>query len=203
MMASFSFRLLLLALAGSLIILIDAYFTGVAALCMVIAYILPSIVDYEDELLWSILFPVMLTLVVLIQLVHRYKVIEIDGEKALVTYFYPLGRVVKVGERVDTLNVAYYFSQDDTNNLEVVRGHLYRLSHADNTTTLFTPNRILLTGKAVTLVSRYYKYGWIDTIEYTDYNDDCFEIDLLGNDINALGYFPQVVRASSFDYYPQ
>lgn len=200
----FLLKLFVIAIIIAVVMFLDSYLTGVAIICLVLGYIFSGIRGSDGELhLATILFPVLLTFAILVQGVNGFRVVPVDGQMAIVSCFYPFGKVIQYGESVDTLhNVAFHFSQKNNESPKVDKFDLYRLYHSDNSVTLFTKNSILLRGQNVELVPRFYKYGWIDTVEYIDEDGNERATDLHGKDINDEGYFPQIVDISpTYDYY--
>lgn len=194
-MKRFIFKLLLVILLLCGLFYIDAYCPVVLPLCLLISlFAMPFLAMNDGWTANTLLVGISFWLAFFIYLYVGYHVKSCGEERvALVTPFYPIGKVVAVGEKVDTLyHVPKSFISDE-GEISTVEVNLY-VFHLDSISSLLFTNHgvILQSGRHIRFEPRYYKYDWILTVSYLDDYNVRRVIDLLGHDISTPGYFPDI-----------
>lgn len=194
-MKRFLQKLLLIIVGLAVLFYIDAYFPVVLPLCLLIsALAVPFLAMNDDWTANTLLVGISFWVAFFIYLYVGYHVKSCGEDRvALVTPFYPIGKVVAVGEKVDTLyHVPESFISDE-GELSAQFTDVYVLHLDSNSSLLFSNHRVILQrGRHLRFEPRYFKYDWILTVSYLDDYNIRHVIDLLGHDISTPGYFPDI-----------
>lgn len=125
------------------------------------------------------------------------RVIHGDNQIKMVTAFYPLGKTLGDGYKIDTLkHIARCYEQDtkysvNYDDMFVLKGKLCY--------SLFSKHALIACGKNFEFREKDFGHGKLYICSYTDTTGVKHEIDMYGNDIQDSHYSPKVID-TSIDY---
>lgn len=195
-MKRFVIKFLLIILLLCVLFYIDSYYpfvvVGICFLVFLIAFPIFAINDdWKNILLVCISFGIAFGWYVYIGFrVEPWG----DDRIALVTPFYPLGKVIAVGEKVDTLQQLPLQFVSNEGKISVEHRTVFVL-HLDSTSSLlFSSNQIILKkGRSLQLEKKFFEYDSIEVVTYfDDHNNNQKTIDLFGHDASDPKYFPNI-----------
>ena len=114
-----------------------------------------------------------------------------DDSYILTSQFYPIGRILDTGEKVDTLNLARCYKQTDENDPIVVHEDMYLLRQK-KMSVLFSRNELILQGTDIKFRSKDYGHGQLTVCSFKTKAGKCMEVDLYGSMILYLNMKIQI-----------
>lgn len=131
------------------------------------------------------------------------RVIHHQDSVQVVTPFFPIGKSLGRGIRIDTLELAYSIEETYWNKYEIQVAPIFVLTAKEDSTQIVFRNAELIRGTQLQLKSYKTQWGNIDVCEFIDETGVKKVYDLYGQDINAKDYSPHIIAYKpDYYYYP-
>ncbi len=120
-----------------------------------------------------------------------------DGKRvSVVQAFYPwVGQKLAEGNRLDTLRLASCYSTCYS-RYDINYNSYYLLSQEDDAFVLFSSYGKVLEGKSVKFDQREFDHGKIDVCTFVSLEGKHVTLDLYGNNVDSVGYYPLVIDST-------
>lgn len=181
----------------------EQFITGLGILsCFLMALIGFALPGYITDVLeryncYWVIACIFLFLSTIFHLSIGVRVLSEEDNVKVVSSYYPYGRILGVGHKIDTLfNMARCYRLE--RNYEVKRENMYILEK-DSSIMLFSKYDLIIEGKDLHFKERELGHGKLHICSYFDKTGRRQEIDLYGQPINDYHYSPRVID-TSIDY---
>ena len=154
--------------------------------------------DAEDSLagFYLILLGFVLFFTTFIHLDSGIRALPEGKSIKMVTSFYPIGRVLAVGERIDTIRgLACCYKEDEESRDTVISYEdIYILTNEKDSFVMFNHNNMIIKkGIEPEFSQKDFGHGKLDVCSFRDRIGKTITVDLEGNDIYEQGYKPRVI----------
>lgn len=125
-----------------------------------------------------------------------------DSSVRLVSSFYPLGRCIVVGEKVDTLTaVPRFYKMDKNDEIVLYNEDLYIIKENDSLSILFDRHSLIFEGNKIVLFDKEFGHGCIKLFSYTTPEGQPKLVDSEGKDVNDSSYRVRIIERPDDPYY--
>ena len=197
-MKRFIFKLLLVILLLCGLFFVDAYkpFVVVSISCLIITIAMPFMLLNDDWESNTLLVGISFWVIFVFYMNIGFRIEPWREDRvALVTPFYPLGKVIAVGERADTLQqVPVCYNKRDNGEINLHSKDLYLLKENDAMSILFDRNCIILEGKNIEFFEKDYGHGLIRFCSYTTPDGRHRIVDCDGTNVNDSSYKVRMIE---------
>lgn len=152
--------------------------------------------DSIDKYVWGLAFLYVSSFAITIAaLIIGVRIIEDGSTTKIVSPFYPIGRTLGTGLRVDTIpKLAYCYKREENKSISIIYKDMYLLQKRDSTFILFSHNEVVAEGMNINLKQIELGHGKLSVCSFIDIEGQRKSVDLAGNDITREGYSPKIVE---------
>lgn len=152
--------------------------------------------DSIDKYVWGLAFLYVSSFAITIAaLIIGVRVIEDGSTTKIVSPFYPIGRTLGTGLRVDTIpKLAYCYKREENKSISILYKDMYLLQERDSTFILFSHNEVVAEGMNINLKQIELGHGKLSVCSFIDMEGQRKSVDLAGNDITREGYSAKIVE---------
>lgn len=172
-------------------------FSGVGILasiaCLIIGHMLPD--RFTDIKYWEggwTLVAIILYATSLVGISTGLRVVHDGDELKIVTLFYPIGKELCSGHRIDTLKHIPYCYERDQSGYYVNYCDVFLLQ-GKTSSSLFTKTSLIAQGHRFSFAKRNFGHGELCVCSFTDMNGVRKTIDMYGHNVNDSVYKPHVI----------
>lgn len=172
-------------------------FSGVGILasiaCLIIGHMLPD--RFTDIKYWEggwTLVAIILYAISLVGISTGLRVVHDGDELKIVTPFYPIGKELCSGHRIDTLKHIPYCYERDQSGYYVNYCDVFLLQ-GKTSSSLFTKTSLIAQGHRFSFAKRNFGHGELCVCSFTDMNGVRKTIDMYGHNVNDSVYKPHVI----------
>ena len=172
-------------------------FSGVGILasiaCLIIGHMLPD--RFTDIKYWEggwTLVAIILYATSLVGISTGLRVVHDGDELKIVTPFYPIGKELCSGHRIDTLKHIPYCYERDQSGYYVNYSDVFLLQ-GKTSSSLFTKTSLIAQGHRFSFAKRNFGHGELCVCSLTDMNGVRKTIDMYGHNVNDSVYKPHVI----------
>lgn len=172
-------------------------FSGVGILasiaCLIIGHMLPD--RFTDIKYWEggwTLVAIILYATSLVGISTGLRVVHDGDELKIVTSFYPIGKELCSGHRIDTLKHIPYCYERDQSGYYVNYCDVFLLQ-GKTSSSLFTKTSLIAQGHRFSFAKRNFGHGELCVCSFTDMNGVRKTIDMYGHNVNDSVYKPHVI----------